>query len=231
MTEITVKTIPENKEDQEVSYKMQKIVEDRNRAIAKRFGMEEMNPEVRLYFSRSSIVSTLDPNGESMGVFAGYLDCSDYIMIFHPHAAQGLFTDTYKEMGILADYCLVKFYLCKKYFPQTSDFVMFYKYVSDVLASIVSGKFQRDIALFDIKHFSEDRKYKKEKEIEMVFFIMSEKGGISFLMENLDEIMREKDIRRSVFNIYKKSFAELIKQQQRELQELEKKTEQLKRRR
>ena len=51
MVEIKVTTVPENKEDKDVSYKYQKIVEDRNKAIAKNFKMDPMDVELKLFLS------------------------------------------------------------------------------------------------------------------------------------------------------------------------------------
>lgn len=228
MANIKVVTVPESKEDKEISHKFEKILEDRNRAISRLFKEEPRDVELRFYFSRSQIVAMIDPNGDSMGVLSGYADGSDYIMIAHPLVVQGLLDDIDKGMLILVDYCLIKFYLCKKYFPQRTDFKMYHKYISDVLSEIASGKFQGDIAKFDIKMFSEERKYKKEQELQMILWIMLEKSGREFIFEHLDKIMKDLDIRKTVFTIYKKSFNELVSQVQKEVLEHEKKMKMIK---
>jgi hypothetical protein len=230
MAEVKVITVPEQKADKELDFKYEQILEDRNNAIAKRFGMEPLDVTLKFYLSRGALASTLDPNGDSMGVFSGYVDCSDEILITHPVSTTGLFDDVEKETQILLDRCLFRFYLCKKYYPEPNQFRMFHKYSSEVLSALFSGKFQAEIILFDIRHFSEEKKYKKDKELEMVLYIMNEKSGFSYIMEHLDKIMEDMDIRKTLFTIYKKTFNELVGTYQKEVQQQQREIERTKRR-
>lgn len=222
MTKVTLTIVGERPDDTEVKKRYLAIAEDRNKAIAKDFDMEPLNVEFKMYHSRGALVSSLGPNRDSMGVFGGYEDHSDSVAIIHPGAVDGLFTDLDKGMYELIDYCLVKFYLCKKYYPEERDFRLYHKYVSEVLAQVVSGKFKANLPKFDIKIFSPDKRFNKEQELAMVFYIMLEKSGIKFIFEQLDQIMKDCDIKKTVFSIYKKSYNELIEQVQREIQKEEK---------
>lgn len=100
---------------------------------------------------------------------------------------------------------------------------MYYKPVAQVLSEICSGVFKPDITKFDIKIFLEEKRFTKEQELGMVLYIMSEKSGIDFIFEHLDTIMEDKDIKKTVFKIYKKSFNELVSQVQKELIKVDKK--------
>ncbi len=228
MAKLEVITVPESKDEKDVTYKYQKVLEDRSSSIAKLFKMEVLDVTLKLHFSRGAIVAAMGPNGDSMGVFASYGDCDDFINVIHPAAAQGLFSDLDKQMLILIDYCLVKFYLCKKYFPQSTDFKMYYKYLSDVLAGIVSGDFREESIKFDIRMYEDGKKLKKDQELAMIFYIMMKNSGVDFIFEHLDKIMQDCDIVKTVFTIYKKSFSELVKvikkdvlDEKRKLEELE----------
>ena len=226
MVTINVETVPANKGEKQIVEKVLKLVEDRNISIAKNFSENPKDVNVKLFYSASSLRVKLDPNGEGMGVFAGYIDGSDEILIVHPDSVNGLFTDLWKEMSVIIDYSLVKLYLCKKYYPKREDFKMYYKYVSEILAQVVSGKFKEDIAKFDMKTYFEGKKYKKEQELGIVLYLMREYSGTQFIFEHLDKIMRDCDIKKTIFSIYKKSFSELIKPEHEKLLEEEKKLRQ-----
>ncbi len=221
---VEVITIPEKTESIEESLKIKKLVEDRNPIIAKRFMMEPSNIKVKLYRSKGQLVSSLDPNGESMGVFGGYPDGSDSILLMHPENVAPIFGDNLsKEMSILADYALTKFYLCKKYYPDRTQFKLYYKYVSEGLAQVSAGNLKEGIVKFDIKTFFEGKRYKKDQELVMVFYIMLKNSGLDFIYSHLDEMMGECDIKKTVFAIYKKTFSDLVMQVQREILDEEKK--------
>lgn len=209
---------------EEVSLKIQKIVEDRNIAIAKRFNSEIKNINVIIYNSTGSLRVKLNPNDDQMGVYGGYIDGSEEILLAHPSAMQPVYKDNLdKEIIILIDYCLTKFYICKKYFPKNTDFKMYYKYVSEILAQVTSGNYRENIVKFEIKTYLEGKKCKKDKELLMIFYIMLEKSGLDFIYSHLDEIIKDEDITKTIFKIYKKSFSELILQYQKELLDTEKK--------
>lgn len=221
--EVKVSFSPAGK-GEEVSLKIQKIVEDRNVAIAKRFNTEVRNIDVKIYNSTGSLRVKLNPNDDQMGVYGGYIDGTDEILLAHPEAMKPVYKDNLdKEIIILVDYCLTKFYVCKLYFPKPNDFKMYYKYVSDILSQVTSGNFRENIVKFEIKTYIEGKKCKKDKELIMVFFIMLEKSGLDFIYSHLEEIIKDEDITKTIFKIYKKSFSELILQYQKELAEQEKK--------
>lgn len=222
MAQITVSTMPPNREDAEISEKYKAILEDRNKAVAKQFKMEPLDVKLKFYLSAGALRSIINSNGDHMGVFAGYVEGQDAIMLTHPASVVGLFTDLEKQMLILVDYCLIKFYLCKKYFPERKDFVMYHKHVSDVFADIMSGKFTAEIVQFDIKMFSEGRRFSKEQELRMALYIMLKKSGADFVYENLDQIMKDLDIKKSIFPIYKKSYEDLVGDYKKEKEDYEK---------
>ncbi len=211
MSEIKVLTIPLSRENKDVSYKYKKVVEDRNEIIAKRFNMKPLDITLKFYYSKGELVSSLGPNYDGTGVYAGYVDGTDEIMVLHPDAAQGLLDNLDKEILVLIDYDLVKLYLCKKYYPNLEDFKLYYKYVSESLATFSAGNYRENSIKFDIKMHFDGKKYRKDQELNLVFYIMFKNSGLSFIYENLDTIMSDMDIKRSIFNIYKKSINDLLK--------------------
>jgi len=221
--EVKVSFSPAGK-GEEVSLKIQKITEDRNIAIAKRFECDAKNVDVKVYNSTGSLRVRLNPNDDQMGVYGGYIDGTEEILHAHPAAMQPVYKDNLdKEIIILVDYCLTKFYVSKIYFPKTTDFKMYNKYISEILAQVTSGNFREDIVKFEIKTYLEGKKCKKDKELLMVFYIMLLKSGLDFIYSHLDEIIKDEDITKTIFKIYKKSFSELILQYQKELVEQDKK--------
>ena len=211
MPQIKVLTIPQSRENKDISYKYKKVVEDRNEVIAKRFNMKPQDITLKFYYSKGEIVSSLGPNYDGMGVYAGYVDGTDEIMVLHPDAAEGLLSDISREILILIDYTLVKLYLCKKYYPNDEDFKLYYKYISESLATISAGNYRENSIKFDIKMHFDGKKYRKDQELNMVLYIMLKNSGLSFIYENLDTIISDIDIKKSVFNIYKKSINDLVK--------------------
>lgn len=229
MVKIEVITVPSDKENKEVSYKYSKVVEDRNKVIAKRFKMEAVDVTLKFFMSKGAIVSSLGPNGDGMGVYSGYIDGSNTILQLHPDAAEGLLEDINKEMGILIDNSLTRLYLCKKYYPSREDFKLYYKYVADSLASFSAGNFREGAIKFDVKMHVDGKRYRKDQELNIVFYVMLKNSGLDFIYEHLDKIMQDKDIKKTIFGIYKKTFEDLIKpekelaiEEQRKKFELEK---------
>ncbi len=221
--EIKVQTVPSNDESEQVNLKIQKLVEDRNVVVAKRFNMQPQDLTVSLYRSKGQLASKLDPNGEG-GVFAGYVDGTDEIMIAHPENVSPIFGDNMdKELVVMSDYCLTKLYMCKKYFPKREDYKLYYKYISEMLAQVSAGNFKENIAKFDIKTYFEGKKYRKDQEVGITFYLMRENSGLDFIYEHLDKIVQECDIKKTIFSIYKKTFGELVTPVQKELVEEEKK--------
>jgi hypothetical protein len=220
--EIIIETVPSKNISEEVNEKIKAIAEDRNPIIAKRFSMNPLDLKVILYRSKSDLAFRVDPNGEH-SVFTGYVDGSDEILLVHPENVLPVFGDNlYKEMGVLIDFSLTKMYLCKKYYPRREDFKLFYKYFSIILAKISSGSYSYEIPKFDIKTYSEDKRYRKDQEIGIVLYIMLENSGLDFIFENLDVFMEDMDVKKTVFKLYKKSFSQFVEQIQRKLIEEDK---------
>ncbi|MCA9496895.1 MAG: hypothetical protein KC589_08165 [Nanoarchaeota archaeon] len=208
---VEVVTVPEKK-GEEIIPKIKAVVEDRSRIIAKRFGMEVQDVEVRLYHNKGALVGNLGPNVESLGIFAGYVDHTNILHLIHPEAVGPVFGDNIdKEISILVDYTLTKFYLCMKYFPNQEDFRLFHKYISDSLADVSSGKLKKNMLSMEFKNYDPERKYKKDIELNMVLFVLREMGGIDSIYAHLDEIMKDMDIKKTLHNAYHKSVLEIIK--------------------
>jgi hypothetical protein len=215
---IKVVTIPENKEDKNISEKIRAIVEDRNKSIAKSFGVEPRDIGVNLYYSADKLRSRIDANGDALGIYCGYKDGEDDIGIVHPNMISTIFGDNLdRQLVIMVDYTLVLLYMCQIYYPQKSDFKLYYKYLSDSLARIVSGNYNKASVEFNIKHFTDFKKYKKDEELMMAFYVMSQKGSLDFIFEYLNKIVEDLDIKKSIMRIYKKEFKELISLYQKEM--------------
>jgi len=223
MSKIEIITIPQSKENKDTTNKIFEIVNSRNELIAKDFKMKPLDLKVKLLESTGAISSSLGPNGEKLGIFSGYKDCTDEILLINPHAVDGLFTNLWPEMGVITTYALVKMYLCKKYYPNDSDFKLYHKYLSQVLAEIVSGKYKEATANFDFKMHIDGKIYKKDKELGLVLYLMKKNSGISFIFEHLDMIMEDLDIKKSIFKIYNKNLNELIKPEKEKILADEKK--------
>ena len=215
--EIKIVTIPEKKNDNATNAKMKAIVEERNKAIANKFGVAPYDVEVDLYYSTSQLVSKVGSHDERLGVFSGYKDYEDIINIAHPLAIEPIFSDNLnKQIYIMVDYCLTKMYLCKVFFPKQSDYKLYYRYLSDVVARLTSGNFLKSSVEYDIKNFTEFKSYKKDIELYMALYVMFEKSGSDFLFENLKIMFEDCDIKKSLMKIYRKEFKELIKLYQKE---------------
>jgi len=221
---IEVVFIPEKKREDNVALKVEKLVEDRNRIISKRFNMKEEDLKVNLHSSNTSIKLKLDPNGDALGLFAGYVEGKHEIEIINPAGMGPVFGENLdREISKLVDFGLTKFYLCLKYYFEPQQFRTYYKYLSEAIAQVSSDTFKLDSAKFDIKTFSSEKRYSKEKEVNMVFYIMYTKSGLDFIYENIETMMKDCDIKKSIFTIYQKSFNDFVEQVQREVIEEAKK--------
>ena len=196
------KEVPENKGNPEYTQKAFEIAKERNLEIAKMFGMEPKNPTVVYYHSSGSISSKLQSMEKE---FKGYIDHTEELMLVHPDAVDGLFTDLWDEMKLITDYVLIKYYLCQKYYPEPKDFKMYYKYLSDSLAAVISDKYQDSVARFELKNYVKGKKIKKDILIGLVLNFMKQYSGKEFIFKNLDTIMEDKDIEKSLEKIYNKT--------------------------
>ena len=221
---IEIRNIPEKKSDEVVDLRIKAIVEDRNRVIAKRFGVEPRDIVVNLFYSTIALVAKVGSVHEKLGIFSGYVDYEDAINIGHPIAISPIFgNNLYKQVGIMIDYTLIKLYMCKVFYPNREGYKLFYKHFTDSLAKITSGNFQKTSVEFIIKNYNADKSYKKDEEAMMVLYVMLEKSGLDFVYENLKVFVEDCNIRKSVMTIFRKDISELIKLYQREMLETEKK--------
>lgn len=211
MSKVEVVNIPESKGKEEITKKIHELAEERNEVVAKYFKIDPKNVIVELYQSTGSIISKVDPNGEKLGVFAGYVDGADSIMLIHPDAVQGLLDDVWKEMVILLDYSLIKFYLCKKFYPNREDFNLYYKYLSEALAQFASGRMREEKVKFEIKISIPGKKYKKDEEANMVMYLMKKNSGLEFIFDNLEKFIENKNSAKTFEQIYNKSLDAFLK--------------------
>lgn len=211
MVNTNVVTIPQSREDVKVTEEYQKILKERNELIAKRFKMDQEDVTLQFYDSKGALVGSLGPNQNGYGIYSGYVDGTNEIKILHPAAAEGLLDDIPKEMVILIDSALTKLYLCKKYYPEDKDFKLYYKYVAECLASFSAGNFHEQSIKFDLKIYFDGIKYKKDQELNILFYIMLNYSGLDSIFDKLDIIMEEKDAKKSCEKIYNKPLSELIK--------------------
>lgn len=215
--------LPQREEDNEFITKLKAIIEDRNRSIAKTLNVDIIEDfDVKIFGSAGALTSSLF---EQEKTFSGYKDGENWIAVINPAAADGLFTDLWKECSIIVDYALIKFYLCKIFYPKKEDFHLFYKYASEQLALVLSGKYQEKIASFHLKTHVVGKRYKKEDQIGLILYIIRETAGVDFIIFNLELIMKDKDIEKSLNTIYNKSFEEFLKPQILKVREEAKKME------
>jgi hypothetical protein len=227
---IDIITIPESREDADITEKYLTILDKKNQLLAKKFTMEPQNVTLQFYDSKGALVGSLGPNQTGYGIYSGYVDGSNEIKVLHPNAAEGLLNDISKEIGVLIDFALTKMYLCKKYYPNDKDFKLYHRYLSDAIGRITAGNYHEKSCKFDIKLWFEGIKYKKEQELGVALYLILKASGLDFIYENLDTIMEDLNISKSVEKIYNKPLKELIKpvketilEEERIAQELEKK--------
>jgi DNA-binding transcriptional ArsR family regulator len=223
---VKVLTIPEKREDKKVSEKIKLMVEDRNRKIAERFSMEPQEVTVHLHYSRSKLLTDIRFQGDSLGIYCGFLEDTNVIHLIHPSTVTAIFGENLdKEFIIFIDYSLTKFYFNKKYYPDMKDYKMYFKYLSEALAKISSGNFRKEIIQFDMKTFSPNRKYNKEKELMIAFYIILDKAGLDYIYEILDDLVKTEDIKKFIFEKFNKSFNELVENYKSEILEEERKAQ------
>ncbi|MDA3855817.1 MAG: hypothetical protein PF569_06140 [Candidatus Woesearchaeota archaeon] len=221
---VKITTIPSQKEELKVNEKIEAVLLDRNKVIAKRFGVEPEVVDVELYYNTSQLVSKVGSHDQRLGVFSGYIDYQNYICLAHPTAVGPIFGENIdKQISIMTDYCLIKLYLCKNYYPNPVDYNLFYKHFSNALSKITSGNFQKAGINFMIKNYSEHKMYKKDEEILLSLYVMLEKSGVDFIYENLKVFMEDCNIKKSLMKVYKKEFKELVGLYKKELDDVEKK--------
>jgi len=221
---IEIFTHPSKKEDVETNNKIKKIIEDRSAVIAKDLKTDVRDINVNMYFDGTSVASKVGrTTDDKLGIFSGYIDYENCFHIAHPIGIEPIFGDNlWKQMGIMIDYCLYKFYLCQIYFPKGQPYKLYFKYLTDSLARLLSGYYNRQSLLFEVRNYSDFKKYKKDTELKIAFFTMLEKSESTMVTDNLDELYETCDIKKSLITVYKKDFKELIGLYQKELIEADK---------
>lgn len=221
--EIKINTYPKEKEDKACNSKILEIVKRRNTDISKKLNFNTKDIEIDLFFSTTKLISQLQIQGETLGIFAGSKDYSNKIYLAHPTIIEPIFGENLdKQLLILIDYCLYKIYFCQKYFPIEDDFRLYHKYLSESLSKILSGNFVQDSILFEIKNFNEFKKYSKEQELMISLYIILEKSKSEFLFSNLDTFFKTLNIKKAILKIFNKEFKELINLYKKELEIKEK---------
>ena len=221
---INIITIPEKKENLEINKKLQEMIEDRSRVIASKLKVDVMDINVNLYGDGSKVASIVGrTSDDKLGIFSGYVDYEDKFHMAHPKGIEPIFGENlWKQISIMVDYCLYKFYLCKTFFPKEDDYKLYYKYLTDSVAKLLSGNYNRESVLYEVRHYSNLKKYKKDTELKMVFFVILEKSETSMIIDNLKQFYDDCNIQKSLMKIYKKEFKELVGLYQKELQIKEK---------
>jgi hypothetical protein len=113
--------------------------------------------------------------------------------------------------------------MCQIYYPTPEKYALFFRNFTNILAKVTSGNFQKVGIDFLIKNYSDFKKYKKDEEMLLSLYIMLEKSGISFIFDNLNTFVEDKDVKKSLMKIYKKEFKELVGFYQKEMLDTAKK--------
>jgi hypothetical protein len=226
MANILVETVPSSKKDEKIDEKIKKIVEDRNKVISKRFNLEERDIKVILHMSRSKLLTSIMHQGDSLGIYCGFVPGKEEFNLIHPNTVDAIFGENLdKEFLIFIDYCLIKYYMNIKYYPKIEDFKIFHKYLTESVAKITSGNFRKEILLFDMKSYIPNSRLNKEKELMLAFYIILEKSGLDYIYEILDELEQKGDIKKFIFDKYNKSLGEIIEEYKKAILEEERKAE------
>lgn len=201
--------------------KLKATLEERNKTISKRFGYDlPLDVKVKLHHSIGSMKSAIFNSKDDLGVFSGYNDHEDHIHLIFPSAVETIFNDNLDtEIIVLIDYALTKFYICKKYYPESKDFKRYYGFVAESLAKISSGKLKKSMLKLQFKDFDPEERLKKDVELNLILFVLSEVEGLDKIYEHLDNIMEDKDIKKTLLNYYKKTPAEIITPYKQEAEE------------
>lgn len=196
------------------------MLEDRNKAVSKWFKYDKpLDVKCMMHSSFGSVKSALFYVKDDLGVFSGFNVGEDFIHCVYPHTVETIFEDLDKEMLVLIDYALVKYYVSKKYFPTEQEMKRYDDFVMEALAKVSSGKIKKDMLKMDFKDFEEDARIKKDVELLMVFFVIMDVEGLDKIYDLLDNIMEDKKIKKTLLNYYKKSVAEIILPYKKEAEE------------
>ena len=215
-----------------------KIIEEKNKVITSKMNVEEVEEIELILVNSKSKISTFLITQETQFPIA-YKEGTNQIMTLHPKMTGQLFQNHEEEYSKLLEYALLKMYIHNKYGKNSaSQMGFFYKYCSETAAQILSGKYLDKISEFEIKMYTPGKKItKKDVEIGLFFYLLKELSGIDFIYQHLDTIFEEQNVKTSLHTIYKKNFDDLILplkekllEEQRKLQELQKKARQDQRR-
>jgi hypothetical protein len=224
---MNIRTIPAEKGHNDQLKKATEIVERRNKEIAKIFNVEvDDNLTVSFCDSSGFISSSIQTQERS---FMGYVDWSEEVLIIHPDAVNGLFTDLWSEMEVITNYVLAKYYVCKHFYPNQDDFRLVHKYISDYVSELVSNRYKESIAKFEFRMYTAGKKLKKDVEVGVVLYMIEKLSGRDFLIKNLPQIIQDANMKNTLKNLYNKTLDEMMLplkektiEEDRKLAELEK---------
>ncbi|MEC8220917.1 MAG: hypothetical protein VX028_02495 [Nanoarchaeota archaeon] len=203
-----IRTIPADKGHNDNLKKATEIVERKNKEVAKLFGVEPDQNLVASFCDSTGYISS--KIGSQERSFVGYVDYSDEVLIIHPDAVDGLFTDLWKEMEAITVYSLTKHYVCKNYFPEEDEFRLVHKYISDYVAELVSNKYKESIAKFEFRMYTPGKKLKKDVEVGVVLYMIDSLSGREFLIKNLQSIIDDANMKKTLKTLYNKTLDEMM---------------------
>lgn len=134
------------------------------------------------------------------------------MMTIHPKMTGQLFQEPEKEYNVLLDYALLKIYLFEKYGKNANPMAGYFnKYALEMAAQILSDKFLDKIAQFEMKIYTPGKKFsKKELEVGILLYLMREQSGKDFVYDNLDKVFEHCNPNKTLNEVYKKNFDDLI---------------------
>ncbi len=208
---IQIKTIPQKKENLEISNRIKAICIDRNENITKRLKIASIDFTVNIFDDATRLISGLGIQGEKLGIFSGYVDYSNEINIVSPENLEPIFSDNLnKQLIIMIDDCLYKMYLCKNFFKETKDYKLYYKYLTNSISSAISGNYNQDTIAFELKNYNPEKKYKKDTEILMILYVLIDQGASEMILDNLSLFYQDCDVKTTIFKLFKKEYKEII---------------------
>ncbi len=204
-----IRTIPADKGHNDNLKKATEIVERKNKDLAKLFGVEKDEDLIASFCDSAGYISSKMQTQERS--FVGYVDYSNELLIIHPDAVNGLFTDLWKEMEAITTYSLAKHYICKYHYPKDEEsFRLVHKYISDYTAELISDKYKESIAKFEFRMYTPGKKLKKDVEVGVVLYMIDKLSGRDFLIKNLSKIIENGNMKTVLKTLYNKTLDEMI---------------------
>lgn len=193
-----------------------KSIMQKSKIIAGKLGLDEVKEiELILVNSKSKFNSFLitQTTEFAIAIKEGENDQGVHqIMTIHPKMTGQLFQEPEKEYNVLLDYALLKVYLFEKYGKDANPMAGYFnKYALEMAAQILSDKFLSKIAQFEMKMYTPGKKFsKKELEVGILLYLMREESGKDFVYDNLDKVFEHCNPKKTLNEVYKKNFDDLI---------------------